>query len=466
MEGTVIDANEVFVRMTGYTREDIASGQLNWRVMTPPEYVAVSEAQMEQFARTGRIGPYEKEYILKNGTRRWMLFAGRALGDGTIAEYCIDVTDRHQAEAARNQSERYFRALVSATSDVIFRMNAGWTEMSALRGSESLSDTGTPDRDWLTHYIHPDDRQRVLEAIRIAIDTKSPFELEHRVIQADGSIGWTFSRAIPLLDAQGNINEWFGAATNVTARKRAENRLRENEKLAVVGRLASSIAHEINNPLEAVINLVYLAQRDAPPPISNYLDQAQFELSRVSHIATETLRFNRRNTKAAATNLSALIDSVLTLHEGRIRAAQIQIERDYSPHGPVHLFANEIRQVIANLIGNAIDALIDQPRRSLILRVRQAHGPNGNSGVRITVADTGIGMTPATLRRLYEAFFTTKEATGTGLGLWVSQEIVRKHGGSMRVRSSNRPPNTGTVFSIFIPCQSDSARRDEAIHTA
>jgi PAS domain S-box-containing protein len=454
LEGTVIDANEVFLRMTGYTRDDIASGQLNWRVMTPPEYVAASKAQMERFTQTGRIGPYEKEYILKDGTRRWMLFAGRALGDGTIAEYCIDITDRRRAEAALNQSERYFRALVSATSDVIFRMNADWTEMSALRGSGFLSDTDTPDRDWLTHYIHPDDRPRILEAIKLAIENKSTFELEHRVIQADGSTGWTFSRAIPLLDEDRNITEWFGAATNITARKRAETGLRENEKLAVVGRLASSIAHEINNPLEAVVNLIYLAQRDAPPEISDYLEQAQFELARVSHIATETLRFNRRNTVASAANVSDLVESVLTLHEGRIRAALIDVDRKYSRHEPVLLFANEVRQVIANLIGNAIDALIDQPRRNLVLRVRQAHDPHtGKQGVRITVADTGVGMTPATLRRLYEPFFTTKEATGTGLGLWVSQEIVHKHGGSMHVRSSTEAPHSGTVFSIFIPGQ-------------
>ena len=147
LTGTVVDANEVFVRMSGYTRDDIASGKLHWRIMTPPEYVAESEAQMERFARTGRIGPYEKEYILKDGSRRWMLFAGRALGDGTIAEYCIDVTARRSAEEALNKSERYFRALVSATSDVIFRMNADWTEMRALRGTGFLSDTDSPDGD-------------------------------------------------------------------------------------------------------------------------------------------------------------------------------------------------------------------------------------------------------------------------------------------------------------------------------
>ena len=197
LSGTVIDANEVFLRMTGYTREDISSRQLHWRSMTPPEYVAASEAQMERFARTGRIGPYEKEYILKDGTRRWMLFTGRALGDGTIVEYCIDVADRHRAEEALSQSERYFRALVNATSDIIFRMNADCTEMRALRDSGFLSDTDSPNRDWLTRYIHPEDRARVLEALQVAAATRSAFELEHRIIRTDGSIGWTFSRAIP-----------------------------------------------------------------------------------------------------------------------------------------------------------------------------------------------------------------------------------------------------------------------------
>src|SRR5580658_3209287 len=274
LDGFVIDANDVFLRMTGYTRDDIATGQLHWRPLTPPEFVAASEAQMERFAETGRIGPYEKEYILKDGTRRWMLFAGRALGDGTIAEYCIDITDRRRAEEALNKSERYFRALVSATSDVVFRISADWTELRALRGSGFISDTDTPSRDWLKRYIHPEDRARVVDAIRVAAAAKSTVELEHRILRADGTTGWTFSRAVPLLDADNNITEWFGAATDITARKRAESGLRENEKLAVVGRLASSIAHEINNPLEAIVNLIYLAERDASPETRAYLEQA------------------------------------------------------------------------------------------------------------------------------------------------------------------------------------------------
>jgi PAS domain S-box-containing protein len=456
LDGFVIDANDVFLRMTGYTRDDIATGQLHWRPLTPPEFVAASEAQMERFAETGRIGPYEKEYILKDGTRRWMLFAGRALGDGTIAEYCIDITDRRRAEEALNKSERYFRALVSATSDVVFRMNADWTELRALRGGGFISDTDTPSRDWLKRYIHPEDRARVVDAIRVAAAAKSTVELEHRILRADGTTGWTFSRAVPLLDADNNITEWFGAATDITARKRAESGLRENEKLAVVGRLASSIAHEINNPLEAIVNLIYLAERDASPETRAYLEQAQLELARVGHIATETLRFNRRTTHASATSISELVDSVLTLHEGRIRSAQINVQRKYSGHEPILVFANELRQVIANLIGNAVDAMIDNPQRQLLVRVRDARDPrNYRPGVRLTIADTGTGMTPATLRRLYEPFFTTKESTGTGLGLWVTKDIVQKHGGSLRVRSRSGNAISGTVFSVFIPGQAD-----------
>ena len=456
LTGTVVDANEVFLRMTGYTRDDIASRNLHWRSMTPPEYVAESEAQMKRFAATGRIGPYEKEYILKDGTRRWMHFAGRALDDGTIVEYCIDIAGRRSAEDALNKSERYFRALVSATSDVIFRMNADWTEMRALRNTGFLSDTDSPDSDWLTRYIHPEDRARILDALQVATAQKSTVELEHRIIHPDGSIGWTFSRAIPLLDTDGNITEWFGAATDITTRKRAETGLRENEKLAIVGRLASSIAHEINNPLEAIVNLLYLAQNGASPEVCVYLDQAQLELARVGHIATETLRFNRRTARASTASISEIVDSVLTLHEGRLRAAQIVVDRKYRAHEPILVFANELRQVIANLVGNAIDAMNDRSPCKLLVRVRAASDPqNGRAGVRLTIADNGTGMTPVTLRRLYEPFFTTKEATGTGLGLWVSHDIVNKHGGTLRVRSRTGHGISGTLFSVFIPAQMD-----------
>ena len=235
-DGVLANANDVFLRMTGYSREDVQAGRLTWQQMTPPQWLAVSQEQMDRFLVEGRIGPYEKEYLRKDGSHAWMLFAGRDLGDGTIVELGVEITDRKRAEAALRESETRFRAFVTASSDVVYRMSADWSEMRQLEGRSFLRDTDEPSPGWLDRYIHPEDQPAVHAAIGQAIRTGSTFELEHRVIRADGSLGWTSSRAVPILAAEGTVGEWLGAASDITAKKeaeaaraRSEQALRESE---------------------------------------------------------------------------------------------------------------------------------------------------------------------------------------------------------------------------------------------
>jgi signal transduction histidine kinase/HAMP domain-containing protein len=261
----------------------------------------------------------------------------------------------------------------------------------------------------------------------------------------------------------------------ITDRLQAEETLRRTEKLAATGRLAASIAHEINNPLEAVTNLLYLLRTYEPMDQTalGFVATAQEELERVSEITQQMLRFHRQSTSPRLTNVAEVLDSVLKLYQSRIAAAQVTVLRSVRGDTQVFAFNGELRQVFANLIGNALDAMPTGGR--LRLRVRRGPGrrPDGHwcQGVRVSVADTGTGMTPDVLRRVFEAFFTTKQATGTGLGLWVSEEIVRKHFGSVRVRSRLR---SGTAFSIFFPddglshthAQPQPARHQTAIATS
>jgi PAS domain S-box-containing protein len=244
---------------------------------------------------------------------------------------------------------------------------------------------------------------------------------------------------------------WVGAIlVDTTEQKRGEETLRRTEKLAATGRLAASIAHEINNPLEAVTNLLYLIrQENLSPETARFAELAQQEVTRVSEITQQTLRFYRQSTLPAVSNVSELLDSVLTLHLGRIQTLQVDLHRNYQDDLPLFCFAGELRQLFANLIGNALDAMTPDGGR-LIVRAHSSH-QNGFSGIRVSVADTGCGISQEARRHIFEPFFTTKEATGTGLGLWVSEQIVRKHHGSVRVRSRSKAPATGTVFSIFFP---------------
>jgi PAS domain S-box-containing protein len=267
---------------------------------------------------------------------------------------------------------------------------------------------------------------------------------------------WTWiTSAYPIHTAQQEVR-WVGLIVmDASDRKRSEEALRKTEKLAATGRLAASIAHEINNPLEAITNLLYLLSNhaDLEEPARSYVEMAEHEVRRISEITQQTLRFYRQSTLPARTNLSELLDSVLRLHQGRLRNLGIAVEKEYDANTDLYCFAGELRQVFANLIGNAIDAMPAGGR--LVIRARRSRDwtcPE-KSGVRFQVADTGSGMSADVRRRIFEPFFTTKEITGTGLGLWVSSEIVAKHKGSMRVRSRAEATGgrSGTIFELFFP---------------
>ncbi|HLK53015.1 MAG TPA: HAMP domain-containing sensor histidine kinase, partial [Candidatus Angelobacter sp.] len=265
-------------------------------------------------------------------------------------------------------------------------------------------------------------------------------------------------RKIPLLMGAAMLDATDGRPAEVASfmvelseLKRTESALRQSEKLAVVGRLASSIAHEINNPLEAVTNLLYLIDHESlPEELKKYVRMAQQELARVANITTQTLRFHRQSTNAKTAFLAQIIEGVLALFHGRLLNAGIEVERQYHDAMPVLCYESDIRQVFTNLLSNAMDATT--PGGKVIVRERNVTDwRTGERGVRITIADTGHGMSAQTRRMIFDPFFTTKGITGTGLGLWVSAEILKKHRASISVRSRQDEPGQGTVFSIFFP---------------
>jgi len=253
-----------------------------------------------------------------------------------------------------------------------------------------------------------------------------------------------------------NQVRWVGAIVmDASERKRGEEALRRNEKLAATGRLAASIAHEINNPLEAITNLLFLLRRfcNLTGPAENYVVLAQEEVRRMSEITQQTLRFYRQSTLPSRANMAELLDSVLTLYNVRLSTLGIRLERRYDPKTDLYCFAGEVRQVIANLVSNAIDATSGGGRLVVGARSSRDWKDSGRKGIRFTIADTGSGMEPEVVQHLFEAFFTTKGMTGTGLGLWVSLEIIQKHHGTVRVRSrsANNGGSSGTVFQMFFP---------------
>ena len=266
----------------------------------------------------------------------------------------------------------------------------------------------------------------------------------------------------PVYGADGKIEAIAAVVLEVTHQKKAENALIQSEKLAAVGRLASSISHEINNPLEAITNLLYLiaVTGDLSAGTRAYVETAQSELSRVCQIATQTLRFHRQAVRATNVTAAELVDAVLNLYHGRLANSSIKVEATYSTQTRILCFENDIRQVLNNLIANSIDAMRQGGR--LIVRAHDATDNSigyraGRHGIRITIADTGHGMSPEVRLRLYEPFYTTKDLNGTGLGLWISAGIVKRHQGSLTFRSSEHPIHHGTIFSLFLPWAEESS---------
>ena len=254
---------------------------------------------------------------------------------------------------------------------------------------------------------------------------------------------------LPDATARGYVITLF----DIEERKRAEEALRQSERLAATGRLAATIAHEINNPLEAITNLLFLSAHapHLPENVAEYLHMAQAELTRVTHITRQTLAFHRHSQHPEAVRLADLLDSVMFLYARRAMEKHIEIAREIEFTGAVLGYAAELRQVLSNLFSNALEACPVGGR----LRIRVYYGReycNSNKpGVRILLGDNGSGIPKSHLHRIFDPFYTTKGEKGSGLGLWVTQGIVSKHGGYIRLRSSTKPRRSGTVFSIFLP---------------
>jgi PAS domain S-box-containing protein len=252
----------------------------------------------------------------------------------------------------------------------------------------------------------------------------------------------------PIKDALGKIIGVSKIARDITERKRAEAALVQSEKLAATGRMAAAIAHEVNNPLEAILNLSYLLAKhpSLDEEARQYSELLLEEVVRVSRITKQMLSFYREISDPAEMRIDEVLDSVLRLHRPILQQKSIELVTQYRSSATVLGRKGELRQVFTNLIINAIDAL--EPGGELKIKVQ-----TGTRTVRITIADNGSGV-PATARqKIFEPFFSTKHGQGTGLGLWVSHGIIRKHGGTIRMRSSTAPGRSGTVFTISLPLQ-------------
>ena len=374
---------------------------------------------------------------------------------------------------ARDLAEEKAReaADLLARNEAVFRSIAEGLLISDLDGKlvqvndAALAIFGAPARESLETLLRPGAglcEMRTLDGkmlpaanwpLTLALRGESVNSAELLFTRRDNGNTFTGSfTAVPVSNREGKRILAALTVRDITSQKRSEDLLRRTEQLAVTGRLAASIAHEINNPLSSVMNLLFLLRNyvQADPEAAEYLATAQKELQRVAEITRQTLAFYRESTRPVEVDMCALAHEVEDLFGPRLRSRGISLRVELSTDARPCAFAGELRQVMSNLISNAIDA--SRPDSVIRLRVRPTHSA-GIRGIRISVADQGAGIPHSFYPEIFKPFASLKGSRGTGLGLWVTQSIVARHGGRLRFRSRTSRPPTGTVFSVFIPLE-------------
>ncbi|MGJ9416594.1 ATP-binding protein [Massilia sp. CMS3.1] len=380
-----------------------------------------------------------------------------------ISHSTNDVTSLVRAEAARSESEKRFRALVSASAEVVYRMGPDWTELQQLEGRGFLQDARDPSRLWIDDYIPPEEHERLHEAIRLAILGKTVFELEHRVRRVDGTFGWTHSRAVPMLDQHGDIYEWIGAASDITKRKEAEEQLvesvrRKDEFLAM-------LAHELRNPLAPISAAAQLLQtmkldekrvhhscqiisrqvRHMTGLIDDLLD-----VSRVSRglVELNQVPLNIRDIVGNA------VEQARPLMQSRGQHLDVRVPPD---NDMVMGDEKRLVQVFANILNNAAKYTPGGGHISLEIGVHE-------SEVLVDVVDDGIGMEPELTSRVFDLFAQGRRSAdrssgGLGLGLALVKSLVALHGGSVTCASAGN--GQGSRFSVRLPRLFKDRRRHQ-----
>ena len=467
-DGSITYANQNFLDYIGLTIETI--GGLGWlEAFHPDDQQRVVDAWTHSVA-TG--ADYDIEARLtraRDGHPRWWWLRAQPVRDesGKILNWlgvAIDIDDRktfaetlqqrqEETERQRAELETIYQtapialALFDPVEFRYLRLNDRQAEIVGLPREQILGRT-------LTEIAPIDGLHEMFQQVVAGHPIRNQL-LEGELPTRPGEHRFWNVNYFPVYNSDGAIQAITAASIEITNQKKAESALIQSEKLAAVGRLASSISHEINNPLEAITNLLYLIHLsdELPLNVRRYVETAQSELARVCQIATQTLRFHRQAVRATSISAAELVNAVLNLYQGRLANSNIQVKTAYVNSTKIVCFENDIRQVLNNLIANAIDAM--RHGGQLLVRAHDATDHSSGQprrGIRITIADTGHGISPTVRARLFEPFYTTKDLNGTGLGLWISAGIIARHHGRLTLRSSQDPAHRGTVFSLFLPC--------------
>jgi PAS domain S-box-containing protein len=451
LQGTILTWNGAATRIFGYQPEEIVGASV--LSLIPPELHHEQEDILRKLRAGERIEQLETIHVKKTGERFPVSVTispirddnGRVIGASKIAR---DISERKRLEETRAR----LAAIVESADDAIIGKDLNgiirsWNSGAArMFGYSALEIIGTSVR-----RLIPDDLQYEEEQILAKLRTGERIEhYETTRKKKSGELVQISATISPIRDESGRIIGASKIARDISDRKRVERLLIQSEKLAATGRMAAAIAHEINNPLESLMNLIYLAREHSTPGGSahEFLLTAEDELERVSHIARQTLGFYRESGKPAEVYLHDLLDNVLTVYNAKLITHSVTVQTRYTDLQKILVSRGEMLQIFSNLIVNSIDAM--RGGGKLFLSARKTTSAAAD-GVQVIIRDTGSGIPQANLARVFEPFFTTKGNLGTGVGLWVARQLIEQRGGNISLASSTTPGSSGTTITLFVP---------------
>jgi PAS domain S-box-containing protein len=458
LTGRILSWNRAAVRVFGYEEEEIL-GQSILRLILPNFHREENELQRKLTAGEP-IDPYETTWVRKDGRNVPVAItiypvrneSGSVIGASKVA---TDISERK-----RNDESRFrLAAIVESADDAIVSKDLTGIVTSWNEGARRMF--GFPAEEMVGQSI----LRIIPEELRYEEDEilrklRAGERIDHYETTRRNRNGENVDVSVTISPIRNGAGQVIGAskiARDISDRKKIERLLIQSEKLAATGRMAATIAHEINNPLESVMNLIYLARQNSPESgkAHQYLLTAEQELERVSHIARQTLGYYKDTGSPVEVVLHELIENVLVVYNSKLTALGITVDLRFNDLQRIVASKGEMLQVFSNVIANALDAM--PQGGSLEISTRKLMGSTGD-GIQIVIRDSGTGIRREHLEKIFEAFFTTKGNLGTGIGLWVARQLVERRGGQISVASSIEQEKSGTTITIFLPFATPASR--------
>ncbi|MFP4341903.1 MAG: PAS domain S-box protein [Cyclobacteriaceae bacterium] len=457
LDGGIHDANEAFQRMSGYSREDMASGKVRWDKLTPPEFMEASLKSKDELQHRGENTPYEKQYIRPDGSRWWALFSGKRLNGNECVEFVIDITERKRAEEALRQSEDRLQFALRATG-------IGFWDLDLESGSspqrnllhDQIFGYDEALAEWsydffIQRHVHPEDRERVNHTFKMAMVNGTDWHYECRIIRADGELRWIFVHGgVYLHTDEGKPLRMAGVILDISDRKQAEVALKQAKEKAEAAALAkdeflSTISHEIRTPMNAIIGLSnLLLKKDPRPDQKEKLDTLRFSSQSLLNLINDILDYSKMEAGKLEiehidyqlnTLLYSILQAHITLAEEKDNILQLSLDEEV----PAVLKGDPYRlsQVLNNLLSNA-NKFTEKGR--ITLEVSLQRRDEHEVELLFSVQDNGVGIQEEKLESIFEKFMQADASTvrrygGTGLGLSITRSILRLMGSEIKVIS-------------------------------